>query len=272
MAGTGEDGTTMKPSKQDYARAVGAPAQPATDSRPTKPLPGETAHHRAGVQPFNGPAKGPGPNPHAAARDVRRAKDAFDGTTAGSPTRADVRSDRPDQRPLGGPADRHPGEQYVRLRIRVRGDRLTVIDSHLVDGPLSQPTTFHATSAYDVTYQDRLLHAGTVPDLGLQRSFPNPEGPAGQHGHHLTPREVSEFSARIPAAEVTPETIAGIRVRLHRVEEATSAPRLTAAPLAVQFEGRITPTAELVGLPESVLPEAIDARGARTARAADGTS
>jgi hypothetical protein len=40
----------------------------------------------------------------------------------------------------------------------------------------------------------------------------------------------------------------------------------------VQFEGRITPTAELVGLPETALPEAIEARGGRTARAdRDGT-
>jgi hypothetical protein len=76
---------------------------------------------------------------------------------------------------------------------------------------------------------------------------------------------VYEFSARVPAQEVTPETINGIRVRLHRVEEATSAPRLDAAPLDVQFQGRIVPTAELVGLPESALPERIAARGGRTA-------
>jgi hypothetical protein len=52
---------------------------------------------------------------------------------------------------------------------------------------------------------------------------------------------------------------------LHRVEEAASAPRLGAAPLAVQFEGRVRPIAELVGLPESALPETIAARGGRTA-------
>jgi hypothetical protein len=224
------------------------------DTRPVKP---DTGLHVFAASA--GPAKGDRP---PAGTDVRRGKPPFEG---GSPAPA-AGTDRPDQQPRGGYADRHPGEQYVRLRVRVRGDRLQVIDSHLVDGPLSQSTTFHGTSAYDVTYQDRLLHAGSVPDLGTQRSFPNPQGPADQHGHHLTPREVSEFSARIPAREVTPETIAGIRVRLHRVAEATSAPRLSAAPLAVQFEGRITPTAELVGLPESALPSAIAARGARTAQ------
>jgi hypothetical protein len=49
------------------------------------------------------------------------------------------------------------------------------------------------------------------------------------------------------------------------VDEATSAPRLGAAPLAVQFEGRIRPIAEVTGLPDSALPETIAARGGRTA-------
>lgn len=224
----------MKRSKQDGVHSA------ARDTRPAKP----------GVPRFTGPAKGN----RVAVEPGARVKPA-------SSSPVGVHSD---QIPRGEGG--RPGEQYLRLRIRVRGDRLTVIDSHLVDGPLSQPTTFHATTAYDVTYQDRLLHAAAVPDLGMQRSFPNPDGPEEQRGHHLTPREVSEFSARVPADEVTAETIAGIRVRLHRVDEPTTVPHLAAAPLATQFAGRMTPTAELVGLPESALPEAVEARGGRTAR------
>ena len=98
----------------------------------------------------------------------------------------------------GGPA----GEQYIRLRVRVSRDRLTVLDSHLVDGPLSQTQGFATANAYEVSIEDRLLHAGALPDLGMQRSFVNPDGPPEQHGHHFTERPVYEFTARVPAHRI----------------------------------------------------------------------
>jgi hypothetical protein len=155
-------------------------------------------------------------------------------------------------------------EQYIRLRVRVRGDRLTVLDSHLVDGPLSQAQGFATANAYEVTVGDRLLHAGALPDLGMQRSFVNPDGPPEQHGHHFTERPIFEFTARVPAHEVTPETISTIAIRLHRIKEEARATRLSTEALAVQFPREVRPVAELIGLPASVLPEAIEARGGRT--------
>ena len=155
-------------------------------------------------------------------------------------------------------------EQYIRLRVRVRGDRLTVLDSHLVDGPLSQTQGFATANAYEVTVGDRLLHAGALPDLGMQRSFGNPDGPPEQQGHHLTERPIYEFTARVPAHEVTPETISKIAVRLHRIKEEARTDRLGTELLAAQFPREVRPVAELIGLPASVLPEAIEARGGRT--------
>jgi len=163
------------------------------------------------------------------------------------------------------PADNRAaqGEQYIRLRIRVNNGRLSVIDSHLVDGPLGQGGGFPGTNAYEVTLGDRLLHAGALPDLGVQRSFPNPKGPRQQRSHYLTERNIFEFMARLPASEVNSETIGKIAVRLLRVKEAASVQRLD-APLGTQLERETRPIAELVGLPESVLPDAIEKRGGRT--------
>ena len=110
-------------------------------------------------------------------------------------------------------------EQYIRLRIRVHNDRLSIIDSHLVDGPLSQTRGFSAANAYEVTLGDRLLHAGALPDLGVQRSFVNPAGPPEQRGHYFTERPTYEFIARLPADEVSRETIGKIAVRLYRVKD-----------------------------------------------------
>jgi hypothetical protein len=157
-------------------------------------------------------------------------------------------------------------EQYVRLRIRVRGERLSVVDSHLVDGPLSQATAFPGTNAYEVTLDDRLLHAGALPDLGAQRSFVAPDAPEDQRAHHITEREVFEFSARVPAGEVTPETLGDITVRLHRVKGEPRADQLTGEPLDVQFKREMRLVAERRGLPEAALPQAIERRGAHTPR------
>jgi hypothetical protein len=155
-------------------------------------------------------------------------------------------------------------EQYIRMRVRVRGDRLSVIDSHLVDGPLGQTQGFSGANAYEVTVDDRLLHAGSLPDLGVQRSFVNPAGPPEQQGHHFADRPTYEFMARVQAHEVTPETIGRIAVRLHRIKDEARTDRLGSAPLAHQFARQIRQVAELVGLPVSVLPEAIEERGGHT--------
>jgi hypothetical protein len=67
------------------------------------------------------------------------------------------------------------------------------------------------------------------PDDAAAPARDHPEGassPPEERGHYLTERKVYEFTARLPADEVTPETIGKIVVRLHRVKEEASAARL----------------------------------------------
>ncbi|HEX8304759.1 MAG TPA: hypothetical protein VF612_07765 [Jatrophihabitans sp.] len=219
---------------------------PAYDGprKPDRKEPGRSNPHSGGEGPSK-PAQEPARRPRAGASDL--------------PPGDQI----PPKARRGGRA-RPAGEQYIRLRVRVRGDQLSVLDSHLVDGPLGQITGFSGANAYEVSVGDRLLHAGSLPDLGLQRSFANPNGPADQRGHHFTDRSTYEFMARVPAHEVTPETIDRIAIRLHRIKEEARTDRLGAAPLAEQFARQVRPVAELVGLPASVLPEAIEERGGRT--------
>jgi hypothetical protein len=267
---------TMKQSKQPRpgpGRVVRT-MRPATDERPAKPTAGDGPDAARAVPRTlveGGPAKGEARQEHAADRPD---KAAFEGGAAGEGAGTGAPQeypDLPDQQPHGGGTERqgsadsgNSGPQYVRLRIRLRGDQMSVLDSHLVDGPLGQVTGFPGTNAYEVTLDGRLLHAGALPDLGVQRSFPNPDGPRLQQGHFMTERDVVEFMARVPAEELTPESIGRVRVTLHRVTEEARAPRLGDEPLAQQFERQLRPVAELDGLPESVLPDAIEARGGRT--------
>jgi hypothetical protein len=257
----------------------------AQDSRPLKPPAGQQTRHRfphvggavaAPAKPATAAtAAGRPPVGAGGGRQAKPAAEASAGTVGAEAGAASAaRGHHPDgehpaQAPRSGSGAGSPTEQYVRLRVRVTGDRLTLLDSHLVDGPLAAPSTLRGAGAYEVTAGDRLVHADTVPDLGLeQRSFPNPDGPPDQRGHHLTPRRTSEFSVRIPAEEVTPETIGALQVRLHRLAEPVSGVRVGAQPLAAQLSERVEPVAELVGLPASVLPEAIAARGGRTGQGA----
>jgi hypothetical protein len=257
-----------------YAADVSAPG-----SRPLKPPAGQRAPYRfpfgeGAVATPTKPATAVSAAAHPAAGGGREAKPAAETVDqrAGEALAArghDPGGGHPAQQPRPGDGPGRPAEQYVRLRVRVRGDRLTVLDSHLVDGPLTAPTTLHGAGVYEVTVGDRLVHAAAIPDLGLdQRSFPNPQGPPDQRGHHLTERATSEFSVRIPAEELTAETIGTVQVRLHRLVEPAPGVRVGAQPLGVQLPERVEPVAELIGLPESVLPEAIEARGGRTGQGA----
>jgi hypothetical protein len=177
-----------------------------------------------------------------------------------------VETSWPDQIARPGPKSEsgRTAEQYIRIRVRVHNDRLTVLDSHLVGGPLAMPKQFSGSNAYEVTLNGRLLHAEALPDLGIQRSFANLSGPKEQHGHYITERPIFDFMVRVPAKEVTAETIGKMTVRLYRLKEEVRTARLDTATLADQFEREVREVAELVGLPKSVLPEAIASRGGQT--------
>src|SRR5262245_38436550 len=114
---------------------------------------------------------------------------------------------------------RNMPERYVRLRVRVQDDELSIVDSHVVEGPLAQAAAFEGGHAYEVTDGDRLLHAGSIPDLGVFRSFPHPDGTPEQQRHHTYELSTYEFNARVPANALTRTALPRIAVVLYRVKE-----------------------------------------------------
>ena len=115
---TGQAGRALR---RDHAR--GRPDQDATPRRRAR---------RAGRSPEGRPWPTP-------VRDRR----------ASPPARSTSVPQRP--KPADGGRAAPRAEQYVRLRVRVREGRLSVIDSHLVDGPLGRPRTFGGSNAYELT-------------------------------------------------------------------------------------------------------------------------
>jgi len=260
---------------KNYKRLAEERVDPGLPTKPPAPPAGREPDTDTGDRPIptgEGPVKSDRmPASAATSAAGKTAKPLFDAGATVPPNGQAPVEGFGDQRARSdtGPRnrDREPGESYIRMRIRLHDGRLSILDSNLVDGPLAQPTGFTGPHAYEVTLGDRLVHADSVPDLMVKRSFVNPEGPPEEQGHHITDLTDVEFTARVPADVVTPDSLGDMAVRLHRVKDEARADRLGHAPLAVQFERQIRPVAELVGLPESVLPEAIAARGGQTPQA-----
>jgi len=229
---------------------------PVDDRKPGKPM---APYERLEVPAYRGPAKsGSAPRPGRG-----KAKAAFVAGEAPRRRAATGVVDLPDmrpRRPSRSAAENVVNEQYVRLRIRVRGEQMSIVDSHLVDGPLVQLTSLAGGNAYEVTLGDRLLHAGALPDLGIQRSFVAPDAEGEKRAHHVTRREVFEFTARVPAEALTKATIGDITIRVHRIKAELRAEHMLDRRLGLQFAREVRPVLELHGLPTSVLPVEIRRR------------
>lgn len=178
------------------------------------------------------------------------------------PALADPRLDR------GEPVGDDGAMGYVRMRVRLDNGELSILDSHLVEGPLREGAAFVGGYAYDVTLGDELLHAGPTPDLGERRSFIAPNPAAGEDMHHIT--EVSEaiFTVRVPAEKLTRSSLGDVRVRLFRLKDEAAEGRLVPEPLDRRFPDAVRVVAETRGLPTKVLPREILRRGGVTGQGA----
>ena len=170
----------------------------------------------------------------------------------------------PPRRPRGSEGEgAEPG--YLVLRMRLYDGRLRVIDSQLMPGPLVADRALAGSHVYEVVVSGRMVHTGSLPDLGIQRSFVNPQATEGvETGHHIAERKTVDFTVRVPAREVTPETLAQVEVVLLRVKSEVTVDRLDDEPVSRRFERELRPVARLSGLPNEALPDAIRERGKPT--------
>src|SRR5262245_25474092 len=236
------------------------PVEPARREGPTKP------HGDTLVEPARrkGPTKGehaPAPKPIKGRRMLKAPVEAAVKRPAAkkAATKADGPPGLGDQQPARKRA-RAP-EGYVRIRVRVDDGVLSIVASHPVEGPLAQTTTFEGGYAYEVTDGDRLLHAGSIPDLGVVRSFAHPSGTLEQQRHHTYPLSRYEFNARVPTGALRRAALSKIAIVLYRVKErpptrAVFGQPLAAEPLGLQRAREMREVGRGVGLPAAVLSPA----------------
>jgi hypothetical protein len=143
---------------------------------------------------------------------------------------------------------------YVRLRIRMDEGEMSIVDTHHVDSELELPSALHGGNAYDVTLGDRLLHADSVPDVGVSRSYPNPDpdAPIEQRHHHFHLLSTYEFDVRVPLADLTPADLGKVEIAYYRVKEHPDR-AIGAQPLGRQYPRELREMSRIVGLPPDLL-------------------
>jgi hypothetical protein len=170
------------------------------------------------------------------------------------PPRPTLRKELPPMEPpkaAGGETATGGGKEgYVRLQLRVAGDRVTIVGARAVEGPYVPRETIHGALAYDVTVGDRRLAVGSIADAGERRSFPNedPKAPPEQRGHHISEVPVYEVSVRVPASELSLAALPKLNVRLYRIKEEVDVVPPGKGPLGVQLHRELREVARVGGL------------------------
>jgi hypothetical protein len=163
-----------------------------------------------------------------------------------------------------GPVDQQPpqrassgGEQYVRFTVRVDNGKFSVVDSQIVDGPLAQTAALLGRFAYEVSDGKRMLHAGSIPDLGMVRAFADMQGTLEQHRHHTYQLSTYEFDVRVPAEALRRVALSNVAITLFRVKTpdlvGTKARPLSDALLIHQRGEQLGEVGRVVGIPADVL-------------------
>jgi hypothetical protein len=226
--------------------------------------PSADADAPAPPRPGRGPAKLEGDELRPRVRARRKAKPTPD-RSKDAPSAPGGDGGDSDQIPRRRRARAEPPRGYVRFRVHVEDGVASILDGHLVDGELAMPATLHGEYAYEVTDGARLLHADTIPDLGVVRSFAHPSGTLEQRRHHTYRLSTFDVDVRVPAADLTRGRLAKIAVVLYRVKEPAPARALQRdQPLGAQFEREFREVTRVDGIPSGALPPPL--RGGRRQR------
>ncbi len=186
---------------------------------------------------------------------VLKAKTA--GPSAKSPA-AQAPGSKGYQDQLSGRRASPAGKGYVRLRVHVgENGEASIVDSHFVAGDLVQPSALQGQFAYEVTDGQTRLHLDSIPDLGVFRSFVNPDGPPEERKHHTYELKAYDFDVRVPVDQLAAAALSKVAIKLFRVKEARTAMPAGHRPLDVQYQRELREVTRVEGIPVKALPQAV---------------
>jgi hypothetical protein len=150
------------------------------------------------------------------------------------------------------------GEGYVRLRIHVDEEgESSVVASHFVKSTLVQPSMLQGNYAYEITEGANRLHLDSIPDVGVFRSFVNPDGPLEEHKHHMYELKSYDYDVRVPVENLVAAKLNNVVIKLYRVKEARAVMPAGCLPLDVQYQRELREVTRIEGIPAKILPDAV---------------
>lgn len=174
----------------------------------------------------------------------------------------------PPGRSAPGKRGKGEGEEpgYLRLRVQVENGEMTVTGGKVVPGPLVQATSLHPGLIYEVTRGSSRIAQGLIPDAGVWRSYPDPEGRPAMQGHHLTRLASYEIAVRIPLDAIRRQDLAQLKVSLYQWQGPAPVELAPKGSIKEGVKGRLRPVAELKGVSLESLPRSLQAELKRTLR------
>ena len=148
-------------------------------------------------------------------------------------------------------------EAYLRLHLRVENGKMSIVDAHTVEGPLVMQSEIEGNLAYEATLGSKQIAVGSVADVGVNRSFPNPQGIPGQQGHYFIELPSYQFNIRLPRNDLSPSTLPKVGISLYRVKSTIGKRIEEERPLLAQFKNELREVARLEGIPVKKLSKPI---------------
>jgi len=184
---------------------------------------------------------------------------AFDAKAVSGRTARPVKQ-RPDMEARKAVTETPKKDGYVRLQLRVAGGDVSVVGATAVPGPLVDRPKLHGDLAYEVTLGSKRVAVGSAPDVGVRRSFPNPDGPPEQQGHFISEAPSYEIPVRMPASEVSLAALPRVQIKLYRIKEDLPPAEIQPGPIGPQFERELREVATVKGLKLDTLSAPIQAQ------------
>ena len=124
---------------------------------------------------------------------------------------------------------------------------MSLIQAHKVDGPLIIEDRIDGNLAYEVILSSKRIALGSIMDVGVLRSFPNPYGVPGQEGHFFVELPSYEFDVRIPAKDLSISLLPNVEIRLYEVKTPISK-IIDEKSLGDQFRNELNEVSRLKGI------------------------
>jgi hypothetical protein len=138
-------------------------------------------------------------------------------------------------------------EAYLRLTLRMHDGKMSLIQAHKVDGPLLIEDRIYGNLAYEVILSSKRIALGSIIDVVVNRSFPNPYGMPGQGGHFFAELPSYEFDVRIPAKDLSISVLPNIEIIVYEVKSPMDT-IIGEKSLAYQFRSELEKASQLKGI------------------------